>query len=118
MEAATRNPSYAAWVGALTAREGRAIGFHWTFAPVADVNNNPDNPIINIRSFGEDPEIVSTMVDRYVRANQAAGMIATEFSSICSINFFNCERILQMILPQIVQYENADIICQIPIRQI
>ncbi len=75
--AATRNPSYAGWVGALTAREGRAIGFHWTFAPVADVNNNPDNPIINIRSFGEDPELVSTMIDRYVRANQAGGMIAT-----------------------------------------
>lgn len=52
-----------AW-GAATAREARALGFHWVYAPVADVNNNPDNPIINIRSFGEDPAVVS----RHVRA--------------------------------------------------
>lgn len=52
-----------AW-GAATAREARALGFHWVYAPVADVNNNPDNPIINIRSFGEDPAAVS----RHVRA--------------------------------------------------
>ncbi|MBE0656125.1 MAG: hypothetical protein IH602_00460 [Bryobacteraceae bacterium] len=52
-----------AW-GAATAREARALGFHWVYAPVADVNNNPDNPIINIRSFGEDPAAVA----RHVRA--------------------------------------------------
>jgi len=75
--AATRNPNNAAFVGSLTAREGRAIGFHWTFAPVADVNNNPDNPIINVRSFGEDPDMVSKMVTSYILAAQAGGMIAT-----------------------------------------
>jgi beta-N-acetylhexosaminidase len=52
-----------AW-GAATAREARALGVHWVYAPVADVNNNPDNPIINIRSFGEDPAAVA----RHVRA--------------------------------------------------
>ena len=41
--------------GAETARDARAMGVNWLFAPVADVNNNPDNPIINIRSFGENP---------------------------------------------------------------
>ena len=41
--------------GADTARDARAMGVNWLFAPVADVNNNPDNPIINIRSFGENP---------------------------------------------------------------
>lgn len=49
-------------LGAATAREARAMGIHWVFAPVADVNNNPDNPIINIRSFGEDPEVVAKFV--------------------------------------------------------
>ena len=44
-----------------TAREGRALGIHWAFAPVADVNNNPANPVINIRSFGEDPELVARL---------------------------------------------------------
>ena len=40
---------------------GRALGVHWAFAPVADVNNNPDNPVINIRSFGEDPALVADL---------------------------------------------------------
>ena len=39
----------------ITAKESRAMGFQWLFFPDADVNNNPDNPIINIRSYGEDP---------------------------------------------------------------
>ncbi len=46
-------------LGAATAREARALGVTWVFAPDADVNNNPDNPIINIRSFGEDPQSVA-----------------------------------------------------------
>src|SRR3984885_8951181 len=46
--------------GADTARDARAMGVNWLFAPVADVNNNPDNPIINIRSFGEHPEQVAS----------------------------------------------------------
>src|SRR5260370_42241893 len=52
--------------GAETAREARALGVHWIFAPVADVNNNPDNPIINIRSYGENPNEVSSFAQAYV----------------------------------------------------
>jgi beta-N-acetylhexosaminidase len=53
-------------LGAATAREARAMGVHWVFAPVADVNNNPDNPIINIRSFGEDPRQVAAFVRAFI----------------------------------------------------
>ena len=49
-----------------TAREARAMGVNWIFAPVADVNNNPDNPIINIRSYGENPLQVAKFVRAYV----------------------------------------------------
>jgi beta-N-acetylhexosaminidase len=52
--------------GADTARDARAMGVNWLFAPVADVNNNPDNPIINIRSFGENPAEVSNFVEAYI----------------------------------------------------
>jgi beta-N-acetylhexosaminidase len=48
--------------GLTAAREARALGIHWIFAPVADVNNNPQNPIINLRSYGEDPDMVSRHV--------------------------------------------------------
>ena len=53
--AATGDPALTRYEGEVTAREARALGVQWVFYPVADVNNNPDNPIINIRSFGEDP---------------------------------------------------------------
>lgn len=52
--------------GLETAREARALGVQWIFAPVADVNNNPANPVINIRSFGENPEAVSRFVSAYI----------------------------------------------------
>jgi beta-N-acetylhexosaminidase len=52
--------------GAATAREARALGVHWVFAPDADVNNNPDNPIINIRSYGEDPQLVAAQVKAFI----------------------------------------------------
>ena len=52
--------------GLVAAREARALGIHWIFAPVADVNNNPDNPIINIRSYGEDPEQVARFVGAFI----------------------------------------------------
>ncbi len=74
---ATGNPRYAYEFGRITAREARAVGIHWSNSPVADVNNNPDNPIINTRSYGEDPEIVAGMVEAYVRGAQESGMIAT-----------------------------------------
>src|SRR5467141_3284989 len=64
-------------IGRVAAREGRAVGIHVNFAPDADVNNNPLNPIINIRSFGEDPRAVARLVRAYVRGLQDNGMLAT-----------------------------------------
>ncbi|MDQ6802324.1 MAG: hypothetical protein M3041_16000 [Acidobacteriota bacterium] len=61
----------------LTALEGRAIGVNVNFYPVADVQNNPQNPIINIRAFGEDPARVSAFVRAYIRGAQENGQIAT-----------------------------------------
>jgi beta-N-acetylhexosaminidase len=68
---------YAEAFGRITAEEGRAIGVHWNFFPVADVNSNPANPIINTRSFGEDPQQVGDMVAAYIRGARAAGMLTT-----------------------------------------
>jgi beta-N-acetylhexosaminidase len=56
----------ARYEGQITAREARAVGLQWIFFPVADVNNNPDNPVINIRSYGEDPLAVSALVNAYI----------------------------------------------------
>jgi beta-N-acetylhexosaminidase len=53
-------------LGAITAREARSIGIRWVFAPDADVNNNPDNPIINVRSYGEDPQAVGAGVSAFI----------------------------------------------------
>ncbi len=64
-------------IGRVAALEGRAVGIHVNFAPDADVNNNPLNPIINIRSFGEDPRAVASLVRAYVRGLQDHGMLAT-----------------------------------------
>jgi beta-N-acetylhexosaminidase len=64
-------------IGRVAAIEGRAVGIHVNFAPDADVNNNPLNPIINIRSFGEDPRAVARLVRAYVRGLQEHGMLAT-----------------------------------------
>ncbi|HLV27415.1 MAG TPA: glycoside hydrolase family 3 N-terminal domain-containing protein [Gemmatimonadales bacterium] len=63
--------------GRVTGREAVAIGIHLVFAPVADVNNNPANPVINIRSFGEDPAAVAGMVSAFVSGVQQAGAMAT-----------------------------------------
>ena len=64
-------------IGRIAAIEGRAVGIHVNFAPDADVNNNPLNPIINIRSFGEDPHAVARLVRAYVHGLQEHGMLAT-----------------------------------------
>ncbi len=53
-------------LGEATAREARAMGVNWVFAPDADVNNNPDNPIINVRSFGENPQTVAQDVSAFI----------------------------------------------------
>jgi beta-N-acetylhexosaminidase len=63
--------------GRITAIESRAIGVQVNFAPVVDVNNNPRNPVINTRSYGEDPALVGRLGSAYVRGLQASGMIAT-----------------------------------------
>src|SRR5437899_7184806 len=63
--------------GRIAAREGRAVGIHVNFAPDADVNNNPLNPIINTRSFGEDPHAVARLVRGYVRGLEDNGLLAT-----------------------------------------
>ena len=74
---ATGSDSAAYDIGRITALEGRAVGVHLAFAPVADVNNNPANPIINTRAFGEDPATVGRMVAAEVRGLQDHGMLAT-----------------------------------------
>ena len=68
---------YAEAFGRITAQESRAIGVHWNFFPDADVNSNPANPIINTRSFGEDPNQVGDMVTAYIRGARANGMMTT-----------------------------------------
>ncbi len=74
---AAGDPQLAYEAGKVVAAESRALGVHVNFAPVADVNNNPRNPVINIRSFGEDPTQAGTMVASWVRGLQDAGMLAT-----------------------------------------
>lgn len=64
-------------MGRITAIEARAVGIHVPFAPVLDVNNNPENPIINVRSFGEDPVEVSRMGNAFIQGIQDHGAIAT-----------------------------------------
>ena len=63
--------------GRITAIESRAIGVQVNFGPVVDVNNNPRNPVINTRSYGEDPALVGRLGSAYVRGLQDGGMIAT-----------------------------------------
>jgi beta-N-acetylhexosaminidase len=75
--AATGKERDAYEMGRITAREGRAVGIHLALAPVADVNSNPLNPIINTRSFGEDPHTVGRLVAAEVRGMQDHGMLAT-----------------------------------------
>lgn len=74
---AAGDPQLAYEAGKVVGLESRAIGVHVDFGPVADVNNNPRNPVINIRSFGEDPTRVGGMVDGWVKGLQEAGMLAT-----------------------------------------
>ncbi len=61
----------------ITAREARRVGVHVNFAPVLDVNSNPENPIINTRAFGEDPHMVGRMGRAYIRGARAGGILTT-----------------------------------------
>jgi beta-N-acetylhexosaminidase len=63
--------------GRITAAESRAIGIHWNFFPDADVNSNPANPIINTRSFGEDPKQVGDLAAAYIKGAHEGGMLVT-----------------------------------------
>ncbi|HEY4304058.1 MAG TPA: glycoside hydrolase family 3 N-terminal domain-containing protein [Gemmatimonadaceae bacterium] len=74
---ASRDTSLAYEQGRITAIEGRALGVHIAFAPVLDVNNNPGNPVIGMRSFGEDPHLVADMGQAMIHGIQEHGMIAT-----------------------------------------
>lgn len=74
---ATRDTMLAYEQGRVTAIEGRAIGYQIDFSPILDVNNNPANPVISTRSFGEDPALVARMGTAFIRGVQEHGMIAT-----------------------------------------
>jgi beta-glucosidase-like glycosyl hydrolase/CubicO group peptidase (beta-lactamase class C family) len=75
--AATGHPEDAYTMGKITALEAKAAGVPWVFAPDADVNSNPGNPIINTRSFGEDPARASEFVTAFVRGVEENGGLAT-----------------------------------------
>lgn len=75
--AATGTPQDAYEVGRITALEACAAGVHWIFAPDADVNSNPANPIVNTRSFGEDPHRVASFVSAFTRGVEENGALAT-----------------------------------------
>lgn len=74
---ATGDTALAYQQGRLTAIEGRALGIHIAYAPVLDVNNNPANPVINTRSFGEDPSLTARLGAAFIHGLQANGMVAT-----------------------------------------
>ena len=75
--AATGDPSFAEREGRIVAEEARSLGVNQLYAPVADVNVDPANPAINVRSYGEDPETVGRFVAAFVRGVQAGGVLAT-----------------------------------------
>ena len=74
---ATGSEEFSFRQGLITGEESLALGVHWIFAPVIDVNNNPDNPVINIRSFGEDPELVARLGAAFIRGAKKAGALTT-----------------------------------------
>ncbi len=75
--AALNDPAVIRWAAATTAREARSLGLNWVFAPVADLDAEPENPIVQTRAFGDDPLRVSAAVALWVQAAQAEGVLAT-----------------------------------------
>jgi beta-glucosidase len=75
------NPSlaldYARQMGAVTASEALAIGINWLYAPIVDVNNNPDNPVINIRAFGDNSEAVSQITAAFIQGTHSHPILTT-----------------------------------------
>lgn len=74
---ATGNVDYARRQGEITAREARALGIQQIFAPVVDINNNAANPVINVRSYGEDPMQVARFAEAFIKGAQSNGVIST-----------------------------------------
>ncbi len=74
--AALDDPNVARWAGAVTAQEARAVGINWIFAPVADLDVLPQNPIVQTRAFGDDPNRVATLVRNWIEGCQGAGALA------------------------------------------
>lgn len=72
---AAGKPEFAEQFGRIVAQESRAIGVQWNLMPIADVNSNPANPVINTRSFGEDPAQVSALVSAYIRGARNNGLL-------------------------------------------
>lgn len=70
------NTDYTSQMAQMIAIEAKAIGVHWNLAPVVDINNNPNNPVINIRSFGEDPITVSAHSQAFIQATQNERLLA------------------------------------------
>jgi beta-glucosidase len=68
---------YAEQMGGIIASEALAIGINWVLAPVVDVNNNPSNPVINVRAFGETPEEVSQLASAFIRGAKAYPVLTT-----------------------------------------
>lgn len=75
--AATGNPDNAFIKGQITAREAKALGVHQIYAPVLDVNNNPANPVINVRSYSADPDLVIQFGEAFIRGIESEGVLAT-----------------------------------------
>ncbi len=74
---ATRDSALVYEIGKVVANEARAVGVQQNYAPVSDVNNNPENPIINVRSYGENPELVARLASAFVKGSQDGGVVAT-----------------------------------------
>jgi beta-glucosidase-like glycosyl hydrolase len=74
--AALDDPAVARWAGAVTAQEARAVGINWVFGPVADLDILPENPIVQTRAFGDDPQRVATLVRGWIEGCQGAGALA------------------------------------------
>lgn len=68
---------YAETLGEVTAQEALAIGLNWVLAPVVDVNNNPDNPVINVRAFGRTPTVVTQLAGAFIRGAQRHSVLTT-----------------------------------------
>ena len=77
MAVAATNDSYNAYLqGEITAKEAKALGIHMIFAPVLDVNNNPNNPIINLRAYSDQPDIVADFGIQFIKGIQDQGLYA------------------------------------------